>query len=251
MTKKQDPVDAFFFKLFRSVMFYVIFVAVVVSALIWASLPSWEEKNSKRIYDQISAINNEVEHAPVQAWHTWEKLQSELQGKTIKSKMLKTKIDEIKSRMTEVYPDIQVELERIEAERKKAVEVEMEAEYKRNKLKAEQEARDQLRKKYRNISQDAKDAVASLKKLEAYTEVGVNKLKYQEALGAAWGDIKVFVESADARENYPELSDLLTEAIQSYKDAAEAWGSDYKSLLQSHWQLGAGKIREIDYLVNQ
>jgi hypothetical protein len=251
MTKKPDPIDAFFFKLFRSVKFYVILGAVIVSSLIWASLPSWEEKNSKRINDQIGAINNEVEQAPVQAWRTWEKLQSELQGKTIKSKLLKTKIDELKTRMTEVYPEIQVELERIEAERKKAVEAEMEAEYERNKIKAEQEAREQLRKKYRNISQDAKDAVASLKKLEAYTEVGVNKLKYQEALGVAWGDIKVFVESAEARENYSELSALLTEAIESYKDAANAWDEDYKSLLQTHWQLGAAKIREIDHLVNQ
>lgn len=251
MSKKPDPIDAFFFKLFRSVKFYVVLAAVVLCSLIWASLPSWEEKNSKRINDQISSINNQVEDAPVQAWRTWEKLQSDLQGKTIKSKRLKTKIDEFKLRMTDVYPVIQEELERIEAERKKAVEEQMEAEYVLNKIKAEQEEREQLRKKYRNISQDAKDAVASLKKLEAYTEVGVNKIKYQEALGVAWGDIKVFVESAEAREKYPELSVLLTEAIESYKDAANAWDSDYKSLLQSHWQLGAAKISEIDYLVNQ
>jgi len=251
MSKNPDPIDAFLFKLFKSVKFYIILVVVIASSLIWASLPSWEEKNFQRISEQVRIISNEAEDTPVNAWRRWEQLQNELKGKRIESKPLIKQVNELESKMANLYPTIQEELERIDEDRRIAAAEFTEAENERKKLEAEEEAREQLRKKYKNISQDAKDAVASLKKLEAYTEVGVNKLKYQEALGVAWGNIKVFVESAEARENYSELSVLLTEAIEAYKDAANAWDSDYKSLLQTHWQLGAGKIREIDYLVNQ
>ena len=236
--------------LYKSVTFYVSLVFIVALLLILKALPTWEEKNTRRINEQINMINNDVELSPVQAWQTWEQLQMELQDKNIKSETLKENIHALKARMDDVYPEIQVEIDRIEEESRKAAEELMAAENERKKIQAVQEAREQLRKKYRNISQEAKDAVASLKKLEAFTEVGVNKMKYQEALGVAWGNIKVFVESSEARENYPELSKLLEEAIQSYKDAADAWGSD-KNSVQTHWLLGSLKIKEIDYLVNQ
>lgn len=251
MPKKPDPIDAFFMHLFKSVTFYSALAVIVASLLIWKSLPTWEEKNFQKIYEQINEINNEVEHSPVQAWYTWQQLQQELKGKKIKSKILKTSISDLQLKMDAVYPEIQEEIERIEAENRKEAEDRLEAENERKRIQAEKNTREQLRKKYRNISQEAKDAVNSLKKLEAYTEVGVNKINYQDALAIAWGNVKVFVESADARSNYPELSLLLTEAIQSYKDAADAWDADDKSLLQTHWNLGSIKIKKIDYLVNQ
>ena len=250
MTKKSDPLDAFLSKLFKSGKFYIALALIAVVALVWTSLPTWEEKNRQRITNQIRTINDDVELAPIKAWDSWEVIQKELKGRKIMSSVLKEQIEKTKEKMTAIYPEIQEEIKRIEAERREAAAIEAKAETERRKLKAEQDAREELRKKYRNINQEAKDAVAALKKLEAYTEVGVNKLKYQEALGVAWGNIKVFIESAEAKENYPELSILLAEAIQAYKDAADAWGDDRKSSLQLHWQLAALKIKEIDYLVN-
>jgi hypothetical protein len=139
MSKKPDQIDAFFVKLFRNVKFYVLLAVFAISFLIWASLPSWEEKNSKRINDQINGINDEVEHSPLEAWRRWKKLQFDLHGQTIKSETLNIKINELELRMNEIDPMIQEEFQRIEEERKEALR-------RRNKIKSEQQAREQQHK---------------------------------------------------------------------------------------------------------
>ena len=251
MTKKVDSIDKFFLRMFKSGWFYIGLTGVAIAFLAWSATPSWEDRNRQRVSDTIHAINDDAEQKPVQAWGMWKDLEKELKGKKISSTVLKKKIEETQEKISTLYPEIQDEIERIENERKKAAAAKAEAAVELEKQRDEQEARAALRKKYRNINPQAKEAFASLKRLQAYTEVGVTKMKYQEALGEAWGNIKVFIESAEAKKDYPELSKLLADAIQSFKDAAEAWDADEKRMLQAHWMLASSKVREIDDLVNQ
>jgi len=228
---------------------------VAIAILAWAAVPSWEERNQKRISQTLRVINDDAEQDPVKAWGVWKDLENELKEKKISSNVMRSEIKRTQEKMAALYPEIQEKIERIENERRKAAEAEAEAKAdaaaERERQRAEQEARAALRKKYRNINQQAKEAVASLKRLQAYTEVGVTKIKYQEALGEAWGNIKIFIESAEAKDDYPELSALLADAIQAFKDAADAWDKDMKITLQGHWSLASQKVRDIDSLVNQ
>jgi hypothetical protein len=75
------------------------------------------------------------------------------------------------------------------------------------------------------FAQSAKDAILALKKLEARIEAGVNYRDYAQALGEAKFPIKLFQESAEAKENQ-EVNSHITASIGYFEIAKLVW--DYK-----------------------
>ncbi|MHB8067360.1 MAG: hypothetical protein ACYDIC_05610 [Desulfobaccales bacterium] len=70
--------------------------------------------------------------------------------------------------------------------------------------------------------QSAKDAVKALKKLEAKVESGMSYQKYREALGDTNAEVKLFLESKNAKKN-PELANSIKKIMGNYQDAADLW----------------------------
>jgi hypothetical protein len=92
-----------------------------------------------------------------------------------------------------------------------------------------QEAFPPIGDRYKDLPSDAKDVVKALKKLQARTEIGVNFVDYDAAVSDVYPDVKVFVESAEAK-NLPELRLVLKNAMDCYLKVRELWsikiGSD-------------------------
>lgn len=243
MSKKRqiDPSEEFS-AIFKSAWFYVILAGVIFGIFVWSFVPTWEQKNKRKILTEVEQINSLKDDDMVTAYEKWEKLQSYTKGKKITNVEIKRTLDETRIAMVILYPEIATELEL----RKQEL---AEEEKRIASAKEEAESREALRKKYRNVDPSAKSALNSLKKLQAFTEVGVNKVRYSEALGVAWGDVKIFVESAEAQTEYSELAALLRQAINQYKDASEDWGT--ASLLQYHWKSASVTVSKIDDLLNQ
>ena len=108
----------------------------------------------------------------------------------------------------------------MEAEQKRAAEEDRRIAEERRQ--AEERRRKDAVAIYRNAPQSAQSALNAVKKLEARVEVGVNYADYSRAVGEAWGDVKIFIESADGK-SVPEFSLLLTKAIEDYKLASDIW----------------------------
>lgn len=255
MAKKIDSVDLFFIRLFQNGWFYLLCSLVTAGIFIWAIQPSWEEKNKREIMKEINLIHQGISEEPISSYERWQKLQATIRGQKIKSEHLRTSLKQAGEDVDRIYPQIKEQLElrdreRIAAETARNTAKRIE-EQNLTIAKREAEQREALAKKYRNVSPSVKQALAALKRLEAFTEVGVNKIKYAEALGESWGDIKVFMESPEGRTDYPELSLLFAEAIDFYKMAGDSWDKDRKYTVQGYWADASAKVREIDQLLNQ
>lgn len=254
MTNKVDAIDMFFIRLFRNGWFYLAASIVGFGIFIWTMQPSWEETNRKLLLTEIHLINQQIAHNPISAYDRWERLQKFINDRAIRSKSLQVHLSKTSEIIKKLYPEIKEKLDRREQERKAVEAIKSEAKRADEAYRAfsERQAkrREALVKKYKNIRPSAKEAVAALKRLEAFTEVGVNKTKYAEALGETWGSLKIFVESPEGQSDYPELSLLLVEAIELYKKAGEFWNDDQKYFVQQSWALAGSKISEIDDLVN-
>ena len=255
MKKKIDPVDAFVLKLLRSVWFYFGAIVVACVAYYWFQLPSWEEKNQSAIESLIEQIDQTLTTDPLTALEKWHDLERMIEGKKLKSVQLSKVIAKVGSKIDLLPAEVKEEFRAREEEKRAqwAAKEETENEKKRQAQIVEEERRQEaeLKRKYKNVDPAALDALAALKKLEAFTEVGVTKMKYSEALGESWGDIKVFVESSKARKEYPELVTMLTEAIQLHRDASNSWDDKDQKDVQLKWRLASYKVAEIDNLLNQ
>lgn len=72
------------------------------------------------------------------------------------------------------------------------------------------------------IPQEAKDAYAALKKLEAKTEVGINLIDYGHTLGDVKYSVKTFLEHPDA-DRFPDLSAAFKKSMLLYELALDVW----------------------------
>lgn len=165
-----------------------------------------------------------------------------------------------------IYPQIKAELDhdaqeaaRIAAEKQ---QLDKDAKEKERLAKLAEEARvDEerkltvLRAKYKNAPKSAKDALNALKRIQAKTEVGVNILEYRKQLGDSWGDVKIFVESAEGKE-YADLSEHMKTATEAYRSASNAWqikidGDGSMSPVQRFWTQADEQIKVLDQALNQ
>lgn len=72
------------------------------------------------------------------------------------------------------------------------------------------------------FGQTEKDAIKSLKKLEAKIESGISYQRYREILGDTNAEVKLFLESKNAKKS-PELNQSINKIMENYKDAAGLW----------------------------
>ncbi len=82
--------------------------------------------------------------------------------------------------------------------------------------------------RYDAVSDDARAIVKSLKKLEARTEIGVNFRDYEQAVSDLYPEVKVFIESTEAKEQ-PELTLVLANAIECHLKVRELWAKSISS----------------------
>lgn len=68
------------------------------------------------------------------------------------------------------------------------------------------------------FAQSTKDAVRSLKKLEAHLETGTSLRDYSQALGDAKFEVNLFLESKEAKNN-SKLTELIQKIMEEYEDA--------------------------------
>lgn len=77
------------------------------------------------------------------------------------------------------------------------------------------------------------EAVNALKKLQARAQVGITYKDYAPALGEAKYALNLFVESTQSKE-FPELSQLLTSAFDTFKMAGEVWDDKFSGRQYAH-----------------
>jgi hypothetical protein len=77
--------------------------------------------------------------------------------------------------------------------------------------------------RYANIPEEAEDTYKSLKRLEARTEIGVNYVDYNRVIGDTFPDVKLFLESREAKQ-LPELAFVLDNAMDCYVEVNRLWG---------------------------
>lgn len=82
--------------------------------------------------------------------------------------------------------------------------------------------------RYDVISDDARAVVKSLKKLEARTEIGVNFVDYDRAVSDVYPDVKVFLDSPEARTQ-PELRFVLANAMDCHLKVRSLWATKVSS----------------------
>jgi len=70
--------------------------------------------------------------------------------------------------------------------------------------------------------QSAQDAIKAVKKLDAKVESGMSYQKYREVLGDTNAEVKLFLESKNAKSD-PGLTHSLKKIMENYQDAAELW----------------------------
>jgi len=68
------------------------------------------------------------------------------------------------------------------------------------------------------FAQSAKDAIRSLKKLEAHIETGISLRDYSQALGDAKFEVNLFIESKEAKKK-KKLTELIVKTMGEYEDA--------------------------------
>jgi hypothetical protein len=181
---------------------------------------------------------------PHAAYEAYVEVLDEARPHKIKGDQLRNSLAEAETSRDSLYPRVRekVRAEQLGAKRRAeedaqrlAAERNRIAEAERRRLAAEEEKRvaaekqraaEQLRKKmaaaYRNVPPSAYDALNVAKKLNAKMEIGMRYADYSSAVGDAWGEIKVFAESADGKK-IPEFGALLTKSIVDYKLAMEIW----------------------------
>jgi len=78
--------------------------------------------------------------------------------------------------------------------------------------------------KYGNLSPSTKALVISLKRLKVKTETGVNYDTYSSSWSEIYPDVKLFLESAEAKD-LPELAFVLTNACECYGKVNRVWNA--------------------------
>lgn len=102
-----------------------------------------------------------------------------------------------------------------------------------------------LAEKYQDTPESGRSALKKLQVLEARTEVGINKLEFGKALGAAWADVKAFARSPEGKE-YGELAAHLVQAVDFYKLSLSSWST---GRMQGWWTCGSREIEAANRLV--
>ena len=95
-------------------------------------------------------------------------------------------------------------------------------------LNAQEAAFPHVGDRYNAPSEDVKSAMKSLSKLRARTEIAINFIDYDKAVGDVYPDVKVFLDSAEAK-SMPELRLLVANAMECFLKARSIWSTSISS----------------------
>jgi hypothetical protein len=224
--------------------------ALVVAVLILPYLmrDTWELDNTARLSAKLEQADQLQQSDPLAAYKTYEEVLKETQQHKVTNQSFSEKLasagrsrdalyqkvkDKILAEEAEKQRQAQEEARRAAAEKQRIAEeqeqaraIERAQKIAEDNHRAEEKRRKEAVQAYRNVPQSARNAANTVKRLEARTEVGINYADYSRAVGEAWGEVKVFVESPEGKA-VPDFSLLLTNAIADYKTAITAW----------HWKI--------------
>lgn len=96
-------------------------------------------------------------------------------------------------------------------------------------------------------AQSAEDAIKALKRLEARTEMGINYRDYSMALGDTWIEVKLFLESPEAKSK-PKLVESAIKIMDLYKFAHEIWRSNSQDGIMIAWKKASEELKKIEEL---
>ena len=82
--------------------------------------------------------------------------------------------------------------------------------------------------RYSTPSDDAKSVMKALSKLQARTEIAINFIDYDKAVADVYPDVKVFLDSAEAK-SMPELRLLVANTMDCYLKARSIWSTSISS----------------------
>ncbi|HUY35988.1 MAG TPA: hypothetical protein VMV69_24835 [Pirellulales bacterium] len=267
---------------------YVLVAAGVVTLAIVGTLlavtlshDSWESYHGGEFAEKVKQAEAFRESNPLGAYRMLEGALDEASSHKVKDPDLQRAIENAKNAKDALFVQVEkiireqeAEAKRLEEERRLAKEKEArqiaeakrakdeaaEIEARREKEKKERQAAAHARvKAYADVPKSARDALNAVKRIEARTEVGVAYVKYSEAVGESWADVKIFVESPEGKQ-LSELSDVLRSAISAYKSAMDSWrwkldarSDDEKSVwehsLQTSWKHASEYIELADKLL--
>jgi len=95
-------------------------------------------------------------------------------------------------------------------------------------LHAEEAPFPQLGDRYSAPSDDARSVMKALSKLQARTEIAINFIDYDKAVSDVYPDVKVFLDSAEAK-SMPEMRLLVANAMACYLKAQSIWSTSISS----------------------
>lgn len=244
-------------------------VGLVATLIYLVTRDTWEQKNSQRILNRLEQADKSKDSDMLAAFQIYDEVLREASGHKVQDIVLQRKLeaaqstrDKMKTRVDEIRETEagkEVERERTEKARREAER------QSREKEKTEEEVRKAIVAKWRNVPKAARDALNAVKKVEARTEVGVNRVQYAEVVGQAWADVKLFAESPEGKE-YAELTWILLDVMGTYKEALDDFVAEnpleagrpgaamvdelQKSLVSYKWTLSASKLKLADMLLD-
>jgi hypothetical protein len=210
---------------------------VAVGFLIWfaAIRDTWEQDNTYLLLAKLREADYLQQSDPFAAYKIYDEVLKETsQHKIEDERFSKALADAEKSRCA-LHLKVQDQIRAEEAEGQRQTEKEAKRAAEEAQKTAEEKRRKEAVAVYRNVPQAARNALNAVKRLEAKTEIGITYVEYVKAVGEAWGEVKIFIDSADAKR-FPEYSLLLRMAIADYKSALNVWQSkfEFPNLVEKH-----------------
>jgi serine/threonine protein kinase len=216
-----------------------IFAAVMLIPVLTED--TWALYNSERVSAKIDDAERLKKTDPLAAYKMLDELLNEAKQHKITDEQFSKKLNDADLLRSALYSQVQARITAEESEKKRKQDAEAKriADEKQRVIDEENRARvaeetrlenekrnKQILARYANLPQTARDALNAVKKLAAKTETGVIYADYTRAVGDTWGDVKIFVESAEGKK-LPELSLMLRKAMDDYKSAGEAWSEKF------------------------
>jgi hypothetical protein len=218
----------------------------IVGYFFWfvALRDTWELNNTVTLTARLEEADRLQQSDAFAAYKIYDAVLNESRKHNLKDEEFVKRLGGAEKSRTVLYQKVQAKIRAEEAEKERQADAQAQREIadkerlaKEEQLKqaaeesqrlaeenrlAEQKRRKEAGAAYRNAPESARVALNAVKKLAARVEVGVNYADYSSVVGGTWGDVKIFIESADGKK-LSDFTMLLTRAIADYKLALEIW----------------------------
>jgi len=260
-------------------------VACVAIVVLYATRDRWEASNRAQVSARLEEAERTTEADPLAAYKIYDEVLKEARQHKITDEGFSAKLAAAEEARAALHKKVEEELRAEEAEKQRQAEQRARLAAEENKRLAEEAAKkraveeaqrvaEEERKAeeerlkaaalaYRKAPESARTALNVLKKLEARTEVGINYADYSRGVGEAWAEVKIFVESPEARQ-LPAYNFLLVSATDKYKLALDAWRGKFEpepnlryhdalsdAVLQECWRAASRRLEAAQTLISE